>query len=391
MTAFKRAERRKTWIKLAVTGPSGSGKTLSSLYLAFGLGGKVAVADTENGSASLYSAVGEYDACEIGAPFTVAKYVAAIQDAVRAGYSVLIIDSISHAWAGEGGLLAQKEALDDRERSNKFGNWRGITKQHEEMKSAILQAPIHIIATMRSKTDYVLETGAEGKNTPRKVGMAPIQREGTEYDYSIVWDLAANHSAIVSKDRTGLFDGMNARLTEEHGRQIAEWLSSATAPAPTEAPPRHVNRDTGEITEPPATPYADHTMQQSVAPGEPRESTPETRAEAEAAMRALLAEMAELRMWEVDALPMGRFTDYEFAEATEAKLRLDAKEGKKLIAHWRGELAKRQRPAGASEGEQASCEICGALLTKGQAAISAKAYARNLCPTHQKEAAKVAA
>lgn len=244
---FQRAERKKSFIKVAITGPSGSGKTYSALRLAFGLGRKVAFIDTENGSGSLYADLGEYDTLDLTAPFTVASYEQAIRGAVSAGYDVLIVDSLTHAWAGEGGLLAQKEALDARG-GNSYTNWATITKQHEAFKSALLQAPIHILATMRSKQDYVLEADQRGKTTPRKVGLAPIQRDGMEYEFTTVFDVAMDHTAIASKDRTGLFDALSAKLTEDHGRAILRWLEGgavspepAPAPSPAAHPPASVN------------------------------------------------------------------------------------------------------------------------------------------------------
>jgi len=231
MGGFQRAQRRRVYMKLALTGPSGSGKTYSALRVAFGIGSRVAMLDSENGSGSLYAHIGAYDVLEIEPPFSVQKYIEGIREAADSGYEVLIIDSLSHAWAGDGGLLSQKEALDARG-GNPFSNWAGITKQHEQLKSALLQSPLHIIATIRSKTDYVMHEEKGGKATPRKVGLAPIQRDGIEYEFSTVFDLAIDHTAVTSKDRTGLFDGLAETLTEHHGRRIREWLESGAAPEP---------------------------------------------------------------------------------------------------------------------------------------------------------------
>lgn len=228
---FQRAERKRTFIKLAITGASGSGKTYSALRLARGLGERVALLDTENGSASLYADLYPFDTAPVSPPYTVQRYLQVIEEAARAGYDVLIIDSLTHAWAGEGGLLAEKEALDSHGKQNSFANWQQITKKHEALKAAILQAPIHVVATMRSKMEYVVEDRG-GKQTPRKVGMAPIQRDGMEYEFTTVFDLGSDHTAITSKDRTGLFEGLGHLLTEEHGRRIAEWLASAAPAAP---------------------------------------------------------------------------------------------------------------------------------------------------------------
>src|SRR5262245_42550212 len=120
--AFKRAERKAIKIKIAVSGPSGAGKTLGALALAQGLGQRIALIDTENGSASTYSDRYAYDVLELDAPFTSARYRDAINAAIEAGYDVLVIDSLSHQWAGPGGILARKEEMDKRPGSNSYTN-----------------------------------------------------------------------------------------------------------------------------------------------------------------------------------------------------------------------------------------------------------------------------
>jgi hypothetical protein len=250
MTGFQRAIRSKVYLKLAITGPSGSGKTYSALRLAFGLAGKdgrVAIVDSENGSGSLYAHVGHYDQQQIAAPFTVQKYIAAIQEATAAGYNALIIDSLSHAWAGDGGLLDQKSAKDSRG-GNSFSNWADVSKVYEQFKSVLLQSPIHIIGTMRSKQDYVIEQDSRGKSTPRKVGLAPIQREGMEYEFTTVFDVDMTHIAATSKDRTGLFTDEISQITESHGKRLAEWLAGGAAPTP--LPPQQPETQQPETQQP---------------------------------------------------------------------------------------------------------------------------------------------
>lgn len=230
MSVFKKAERKRVKLKIAITGPSGSGKTFSALELASGLGKKIALVDTENDSASLYSDRFTFDSLVIEPPYTIDKYRQAIQDAEKEGYEVLVIDSISHAWAGDGGLLSKKEAMDARG-GNSYTNWGGITKEHEAFKSKLLNAGLHLICTMRSKQDYVLETNDKGKQTPRKVGLAPIQRDGMEYEFTTVFDVAMDHNAQASKDRTGLFDGQITKVTQKTGEKLIDWLSGATQDA----------------------------------------------------------------------------------------------------------------------------------------------------------------
>lgn len=230
--AFKKAERTQAKLKIAMTGPSGSGKTYSALRLAKGLGGKIALIDTENKSASLYSDRFDFDVLEIEPPYTNEKYLAALQEAEKAKYDVLIIDSLSHQWAGEGGLLNKKEQMDARG-GNSFANWAKMTPEHEKFKSAIVHSDMHIIGTMRSKTEYAVGEKENGKGTTvKRMGMAPIQRDGMEYEFTVVFDVAINHEAEVSKDRTSLFVGKIFQVTEETGKILSKWVSEGIAVKP---------------------------------------------------------------------------------------------------------------------------------------------------------------
>jgi hypothetical protein len=184
---FKKAERKQIKLKLAITGPTGSGKTFSALRLAKGIGGKMAVIDTENGSASLYSEKFDFDVLDLTPPFTTEKYIAAINAAEKAGYEVIVIDSLTHAWAGEGGLLEQKAELDKRPGSNHWTNWGPIEKKDAALKNAYLHSNCHIVATMRSKMDYT-QSEKDGKKKIEKLGMAPIARDGLTYEFTIVFD-----------------------------------------------------------------------------------------------------------------------------------------------------------------------------------------------------------
>ena len=223
---FRRAERRKAKLRLGITGPAGSGKTYGALLVAMGLGGKIAMIDTENGSGDLYSSMGNYDVCTLDAPYIVQKYLTAISGAEKAGYDILIIDSLSHAWAGEGGLLDQQGKIADSGKGNSYTAWRQVTPWHNRLVEAMLTSRCHIIATMRSKTDYIQEQNDKGKTVIRKVGMAPVQREGMDYEFGVVFDLGVNHTAIVSKDRTSLFDGQTFMLSQETGTTLKAWLES---------------------------------------------------------------------------------------------------------------------------------------------------------------------
>ena len=231
--AFQKAVRKRAKARIGICGPAGSGKTMSALKLAFGIvgpGGKIAVLDTENESASLYAHLGDYDVDVIKPPFTVEKYISGIREAEKLGYDLIIIDSLSHAWAGTGGILEFVDARTESAKGNKFAGWREATPKHNSLVDAMLQSPMHVIATMRSKTEYILVEDEKGKKVPKKVGMAPVQREGMDYEFSLVFDVdQERHIATSSKDRTEIFDGFFGKLTEEHGRSIQTWLDSGEA------------------------------------------------------------------------------------------------------------------------------------------------------------------
>lgn len=223
---FKKASRKRIKLKTAITGPAGSGKTTSSIRLARGLAGpngKVALIDTENGSASLYSDRYDFDVCEIAPPFDHQKFFEAITAAVDAGYDVVIIDSASHFWEG---ILEFKDKL-DRRGGNSFMNWNEAGRQFKGILNAVLQSPVHVICCLRSKVDYVIEQDGKGKATPKKVGLAPIMRDGVEYEFTTVFDIDLAHHAATSKDRTGLFTDKIFQITEETGQKLAKWLDSA--------------------------------------------------------------------------------------------------------------------------------------------------------------------
>ncbi len=210
MSRFSKATRRKAKARVALVGPSGSGKTYTALVLARGLAGpagRIALIDTERASAAKYAGdVAELDTLDLDhhAP---KEYVDAIKDAARAGYDVLVIDSLSHAWSGRGGALEQVDQAAKRNQGNSYVAWRDVTPQHNALVDAILTYPGHVIVTMRTKTEYVLEDGKNGKKTPRKVGLAPIQRDGMEYEFDIVADVDLDHTMVVSKSRCSALAG----------------------------------------------------------------------------------------------------------------------------------------------------------------------------------------
>ena len=229
---FRKAERKKVKLKIGISAPSGGGKTWSALKIAYGICGdwnKVAVLDTENGSAELYSNLGEYSVCTIEPPFTPKKYIDTIKAAELAGFSVLIIDSLSHAWTGEGGLLdMQDKAVKASKSGNGYTAWREITPEHNRLVDTILQSDMDIIVTTRAKSEYVV-TEENGKKGYKKIGLAPVFRDGLEYELTVFFDMTQEHVATASKDRTGLFDNVGFVPTEETGKQLNEWRNAGTA------------------------------------------------------------------------------------------------------------------------------------------------------------------
>jgi hypothetical protein len=239
---FHKAERKRSKLRLAIAGPSGAGKTYSALLIGGGIVpiDKIAVIDTESGSADLYADLGPYSTLTVTPPYDPQKYIDAIHAAEQAGFELIVIDSLSHAWSGEGGLLdKQGKATDSKYHGNSWAAWREITPQHNQLVETMLHSPCHIIATMRSKTAYEQVTDGSGRKKIEKLGMAPIQRDGIEYEFTTVFDLSINHTAMVSKDRTKLFDGRYFTPTTETGRVMLNWLDAGGAagqPAPAQQP-----------------------------------------------------------------------------------------------------------------------------------------------------------
>ena len=238
MTLFKIAQRTQAKLRLAIDGPSGSGKTYSALLVAKGLAGgdlaKVALIDTERGSGSLYSDLGSYAVLDFGPPYTVARFVKAHDAAVAEGYEVIVIDSLTHFWSGEGGILDAVDKIAATSPSgNSFAAWKKGTPLQKQFMDTMLASPAHIVATVRSKVEWVIEENEKGKKAPRKVGMAPDQRKDLEYEFTLVLSLSREHIAAASKDRTSLFDDRLEIPSEKMGEELAAWLGSAAPESPT--------------------------------------------------------------------------------------------------------------------------------------------------------------
>ena len=235
------AKRSKAKLRMAIDGPSGSGKTYSALLIAYGLCGdwsKVAVIDTERESANLYEDICEgdkkYMVGQISAPYTPQKYLEAIHACEDAGIEVIIIDSLTHAWTAEGGLLDIHQDVVKRQRTaNSFTAWGDVTPLHRKLVDAILTSPVHIIATVRSETEYSQEKDDRGRTIVKKVGMKPQFRKGLDYEMTIVFSLNQSHIATINKSRINTFP-VNDEIMPgiETGKKLLEWLESgADAPA----------------------------------------------------------------------------------------------------------------------------------------------------------------
>ena len=221
--AFVKAKKEKIWTKVLLGGSSGSGKTYSALRLATGLakkcGSGIAAIDTEAGRIRYYANEFDFSDMQLTEPFTPEKYIEAINDAVSSGFKVLIIDSISHEWN-------YCVDIHDKMPGNSWTNWSKVTPRHDAFMEKILQAPIHIIATVRGKDEYVLEE-KNGKQTPKKVGLGFKQRDGVEYNYTATFNIAQDtHIAEATKDNTHIFEGRYEVLTEKDGEALYDWANT---------------------------------------------------------------------------------------------------------------------------------------------------------------------
>jgi hypothetical protein len=227
---LQKATRKKVKLRLGLSAVSGGGKTYSSLLLAKGLVGdlsKVAVIDTENNSASLYSHLGDFNTIELTSPYTPERYIQAIKTCEDAGMECIIIDSITHEWDGKGGMLEIHSSMT----GNSFTNWSSLTPRHQKFIDSILHSKCHVITTVRRKQDYELSTNDKGKITPTKVGLKEVTREGFEYELTVNFNLDEKHNCTASKDRTGMFmDAPIFKITEETGQMIRNWCENGIEP-----------------------------------------------------------------------------------------------------------------------------------------------------------------
>lgn len=245
MSLFKKAIKAESKLRMSIAGPSGSGKTYTGLSIATALSPDkpIALVDTEHGSASKYADLFAFDVAEMHPPFHPDKFIQAIAEAANAGYGVVILDSISHAWSGTGGVLDIVDEAAKRSRSgNTYMAWKEGTPIQNRLIDAIVQSGIHIIATMRSKTEYILTDNGNGRQAPKKVGMAPVQRDQFEYEFDVVMEMDIDNNGIITKTRCPALTGrVFAKPGENVANILREWLQGETVAPQATKPAQHRN------------------------------------------------------------------------------------------------------------------------------------------------------
>lgn len=239
---FEAVTRQKSKLRMGLVGTSGSGKTLGALYIAYGITGdwsKIALIDTEHERGRFYAnrtdlkiPTGTFLYQPLTAPYSPEKYISFVREAAEAVGSdgVIIIDSLSHAWDNEGGVLDIKnEIARTSKNNNSFSAWDEAGKIQNNLINSILSVNAHTIVTMRAKMAYAMETNEQGKTKPVKIGLAPVQRENAEYEFDVVMNISRDHTAVTSKDTTFL-DTFCGMLTPDIGKQLHDWLDNGVEP-----------------------------------------------------------------------------------------------------------------------------------------------------------------
>lgn len=268
---FKKAKKEQVRIKVSIAGPAGSGKTMSSLLMAYGLTraefpdiseaevwDKIVLCDTENGSSALYvgtqvgtTTIGEFNTIPMSPPYTAQSFMDAVHMCEQHGMNVIIIDSLSHVWQGESGLLDEQNKIASRT-GNSFQSWRQISPIYNKLIDTILQSPCHVIADVRAKMDYQQTKGDNGKTQVKALGMGLVMRDGFEYETTVSFMLDYDHVANATKDRTGLFDGKYFTIDANTGKTLYQWLSSGAPVVHQPSVPEPVKAS--EVEAPPVDP-----------------------------------------------------------------------------------------------------------------------------------------
>lgn len=234
------AQREKMKAVIGFIGCSGSGKTAGALLTAYGMmreaypdipeeevWKKIGVIDTEHNRAKLHVGL-VYEGTKIGSflhidflpPYTTERYNAAVGVMKSTGAEVIIIDSLSHNWQGEGGIVETHGGMS----GNSFQNWGKLAPEITKLIKTLTQNDVHILTTLRTKTEYVVEQDANGRMAPRKVGTKPVQKDELEYEFMLNFVIDIDHVATTSKDNTQLFEGNPQKITADVGRKLYQWL-----------------------------------------------------------------------------------------------------------------------------------------------------------------------
>lgn len=284
---FKKATREQSKLRMALAGPAGSGKTYTALLIAHHMGWRTAVLDTEHGSASKYAGLFmEFDTVQ-PKTFDPQALITTIAEAESQQYDVLVVDSFTHFWAGTGGALEIVDRITSQSRSHNAytEGWRVVTPLQNKMIDAIMGCGIHIIATMRTKMEYVLEKDEKGRSSPQKKGLGPVQRKDIEYEFDVIAELDQNHRMLVSKTRCPALDNL---VSEQPGKDIADilrvWLMEGEPPKPDE---------TKEVNEAKKRLAKEHGADACQAALTANELSSPTTMEEVAALEALLTESKE--------------------------------------------------------------------------------------------------
>lgn len=240
--SFRPATMHGRKARISIQGPSGGGKTTTALRLARGLSpnGKIAVIDAEHGRAEL-----EANRIEGGFAINVLErtrgedFVRAMHEAARDDFDVVILDSISAEWEA---LLEEKDRLPEKQ---KFTGWATLTPKHNDFLDAIRRYPGHVIVTMRSKVKYEVQQVEErGRtvNKPVKLGMEPVARGGTEYEFDLAFEVDHESNCWLNKRPRGAFGISHTAHWREPGEDLGAQIAAAlgaepTAPASESAPP----------------------------------------------------------------------------------------------------------------------------------------------------------
>lgn len=228
-TGFKRATRQAKFLREALIGPTGAGKTRTALEQAKAFG-RIALIDSEHGSATMYSDFVDFDHLELNS-FAPERYIEAIEDAERGGYDVLIIDSLSHAWAGKDGVLEFVDKKQGGGDANKFRAWGQATPILNRLVEKLLTCKLHLIVTLRSKMTHVMETDDKGKTIVKKIGLQPVMRDGIEFEFDVICDIDQDHTLKVTKTRIDEIDGLCIeKANEAFGQKLKAWLDAGGTP-----------------------------------------------------------------------------------------------------------------------------------------------------------------